>query len=335
MTITQEEANMLASKLNVLKVFVFAALVTSGSAMAQSLAKIQMLTFGPPSLGALLPPIISGRKLDEKNGLSIDFQQRPPTAYTAQFNSGEFKVGGSAALLTVGLADRRGVKVTYLFNVFDYWGTVVTSRPEVKTLKDLEGKDMAAAKATTNFRLFEFLAAQQGVDISKLSVVNTAPPGLVGYALADRADAIQIWEPARTVLLAKKPAIRTIDLNIDATWKKFSGSTNFPYLGVAAHSDWAKVNAALIPKLYATYKDAADWVLAHPDEAAKIVRAKGTPDDQKAIADLLRANDRLGMKVVWASTLRKEIESVYAAGQTIKFLDGPPSAETIYEAPKK
>lgn len=308
------------------------ALGASGSAVAQQVEKLQMLTFGPPSLGALLPPVITAQKLDQKNGLSIDFQQRPPTAYTAQFNSGEFKVGGSAALLTVGLADLRGVKVTYLFNVFDYWGTVVTSRPEIKTLKDLEGKEIAAAKATTNFRLFEWLATQQGVDVSKLKVVNTAPPGLVGYALADRAAAVQIWEPAFTSLSAKKASIRALDLKIDESWKKFSGSTNFPYLGVAAHSDWAKANAALIPKLFATYKDAADWVLAHPDEAAKIVQAKGTPEDQKALATLIRANDRLGMKVAWASTLRKEIESVYAAGQALKFLDGKPSADTIYEA---
>jgi len=335
MPVIWEENNMTSAKTNALRLLLCAALGASGSALAQQAEKLQMLTFGPPSLGALLPPVIKAQKLDQKHGLDIDFQQRPPTAYTAQFNSGEFKVGGSAALLTVGLADLRGVKVTYLFNVFDYWGTVVTSRPEVKTLKDLEGKEIAAAKATTNFRLFEWLATQQGVDVSKLKVVNTAPPGLVGYALADRAAAVQIWEPAYTVLKAKKPSIRALDLKIDESWKKFSGSSNFPYLGVAAHSDWAKANAALIPKLYATYKDAADWVLAHPDEAAKIVQAKGTADDQKALATLIRANDRLGMKVAWASTLRKEIESVYAAGQALKFLSGTPSPESIYAAPAK
>ena len=42
---------------------------------------------------------------------------------------------------------------------------------------------------------------------------------------------------------------------------------------------------------------------------------KGTPDDQKAIAALIRHNDRLGMNVRWASDLRKEINSVYAAGR--------------------
>ena len=323
---------MPAAKMRLAQMFLFAILAACGSAMAQPLDSVKIVVFGPPSLGAFLPPVIKAHKLDENNGLSIDFQERPPTAYAAQFNSGEFKVGGSAALLTVGLADRRGVKVAYLFNLFDYWGAVVTSRPGVKTLKDLEGKDIAAARATTNFRMFEWLAGRQGVDVSKISVVNTAPPGLVGYALADRATAVQLWEPAYTVLKAKKPEMRMLDMKIDESWKKFTGSTTIPYLGVAAHLDWAQANARLIPKLYAAYKEAADWVAAHPDEAAKLIQAKGTPDDQKAIADLIRANDRLGMHVAWASALRKEIESVYAAGQAIKFLDGAPSRDTIYQA---
>jgi len=320
------------SRMKMLNVMLFAVIAANGGATAQQLDKVQIVVFGPPSLGAFLPPVIKAHKLDEKNGLSIDFQQRPPTAYTAQFNSGEFKVGGSAALLTVGLADRRGVKVAYLFNLFDYWGAVVTSRPDVRTLKDLEGKEIAAARATTNFRIFEWLASQQGVESSKMSVVNTAPPGLIGYALADRAAAVQLWEPAYTVLKAKKPEMRMLDLKIDESWKRFTGSTNIPYLGVAAHLDWARAHAALIPKLYAAYKEAADWTAAHPDQAAKLIQAKGKPEDQKAIAELIRANDRLGMHVAWASSLRKEIESVYAAGRSIKFLDGAPSAGTVYEA---
>ena len=92
------------------------------------------------------------RNSTAKHGLDIEFVERPPDAYTTQFNSGEFKVGGSAAVLTVGLADARGVKVKYLFNLFDFWGTVVTSRPEVKTVKDLEGKQLAAACIDHQFR---------------------------------------------------------------------------------------------------------------------------------------------------------------------------------------
>src|SRR5712692_5524617 len=126
---------------------VVALAVTPTACRAQPLEKISIVIFSAPSLGAFIPPVIKARKLDQANGLDIAFQERTPDAYAAQFNSGEFKVGGSAALLTIGLADSRGVKVQYLFNLFDYWGTVVTSHPEIKTLKDLEGRQLAGARA--------------------------------------------------------------------------------------------------------------------------------------------------------------------------------------------
>ena len=96
-------------------------------------------------------------------------------------------------------------------------------------------------------------------------------------------------------------------------------------------SDSAPVEA--VPKLYATYKAAADWVATHPDEAAKLISPKGSPEDQKAVADLIRANDRLGLNVRWAGEVRKEIEAVYAAGKQIGFLGGDPAKATVYQAP--
>jgi ABC-type nitrate/sulfonate/bicarbonate transport system substrate-binding protein len=311
------------------------ALLWAAPAFAQALEPISIVIFGPPSLGAFLPPVIRAHKLDEKNGLAIKFEERTPDAYAAQFNSGEFKLGGSAALLTVGLADTRGVKVTYLFNLFDFWGAVVTSRPDIKTLRDLEGKEVAAAKGTTNWVMFDWFARQLGADTTKFSVINTATPGLIGYALADRAAAVQLWEPAYTTLLSKKSEMRTIDLAIADSWKEFTSSRNIPYLGVAAHIDWVEKNQKLIPKLYAAYKEAAEWVTAHPDDASMLIAPKGTPDDQKAIAKLIRTNDRLGMNVQWASDVADEIKSVYAAGKSIAFLPADPAASTIYQASGK
>jgi ABC-type nitrate/sulfonate/bicarbonate transport system substrate-binding protein len=304
-------------------------------ATAQAPSKITIVVFGFPSLGAFMPPVIKAEKLDAKHGLDIEFVERPPDAYTTQFNSGEFKVGGSAALLTVGLADARGVKVKYLFNLFDYWGTVVTSRPEIKSLKDLEGKQLAAAGSTTNFVMFEFFAKQLGVDKSKIQVVNTAPPGLVGYALADRADAIQLWEPAYTLLKAKKPDIRALDTNVSKTWAKFAGGERIPYLGVAAHSDWIEQNQALIPKLYATYKEAGEFIAKNPERAAALMAPKSTPEDRAALVSLIKANDRLGMSVVPAGEVAKQIEAVYRAGVDVGYFKALPSNDTIYAKPMK
>jgi ABC-type nitrate/sulfonate/bicarbonate transport system substrate-binding protein len=315
-------------------VLAFAALSPAPVA-AQAPAKVTIVVFSFPSLGAFMPPVIKAQKLDAANGLDIEFVERTPDAYTTQFNSGEFKVGGSAAVLTVGLADARGVKVKYLFNLFDFWGTIVTSRPDIKTVKDLEGKQLAAASSTTNFVMSEFFAKQQGVDPSKIQVVNTAPPGLVGYALADRADAVQLWEPAYTLLKSKKPDIRMLDTNMAKTWKSFAGGERIPYLGVAAHDDWIAANQALIPKLYATYKAAADYIAAHPEEAAALIAPKSSPPDRAALVSLIKAKDRLGMSVVPAGELAKQIDAVYKAGIDVGYFKTMPSNDTIYTKPMK
>ncbi len=306
----------------------------ANDARAQALTKLDVLVFSPPSLSAFLPPIIKAQKFDHANGLDLSFPERTPDAYTTQFNSGEFKVGGAGTLLTVAIADTRGVKVRYLFNLFDYWGAVVTSRDSVNTLKDLEGKEIAAARATTNYKMFEFFAKQQGVDVSKFKVMNTATPGLVSYAIADRADAIQLWEPAYTVLKTKKAGIRTIELGIDKAWKDFAkASSRIPYLGVAAHADWADAHPDLVKKLYATYKLAADWIQKHPDEAAPLIFPKSPPADQKDIALLIRANERLGISLAGATEIRKEIEAVYKAGIDVGYFKDMPSAGSIYDKP--
>jgi NitT/TauT family transport system substrate-binding protein len=322
-------SKLLRAALAATALIAFAAL-NPAPAASQAPAKVTIVVFGFPSLGAFMPPVIKAQKLDAKHGLDIEFVERPPDAYTTQFNSGEFKVGGSAALLTVGLADVRGVKVKYLFNLFDFWGTIVTSRPEIKTVKDLEGKQLAAAASTTNFVMSEFFAKKQGVDPHKIQVVNTAPPGLVGYAIADRADAVQLWEPAYTLLKAKKPDIRMLDTGMAKTWKSFAGGERIPYLGVAAHDDWIAANQALIPKLYATYKEAGEYIAAHPEEAVATIAAKASPADRAALVSLIKAHDRLGMSVVPAGEVAKQIDAVYKAGVDVGYFKAMPSSNTVY-----
>jgi NitT/TauT family transport system substrate-binding protein len=328
-------STLFRSSLSGVAALALATLMAPLPAVAQAPSKITIVVFGFPSLGAFMPPVIKAKKLDEAHGLDIEFVERPPDAYTTQFNSGEFKVGGSAAVLTVGLADARGVKVKYLFNLFDFWGAIVTSRPDIKSVKDLEGKELAAAASTTNYIMSSFFAKQQGVDMAKVKVVNTATPGLVGYALADRADAVQLWEPAYTLLKTKKPDIRMLDTSMSKTWRSFAGGERIPYLGLAAHDDWIEANQALVPKLYATYKEAGDYIAKHPEESAKLIAPKSTPEDQAALVSLIKANDRLGMSVVGANEVRKQIEAVYKAGIDVGYLKTQPSANTIYAKPLK
>jgi NitT/TauT family transport system substrate-binding protein len=308
---------------------------TSLHAFAQApLAKIDMVVFGQPSLGGFLQPIIKNRKLDTKNGIEINFVERTPDAYIAQFSSGEFQVGGSAALLSIGIASNHGVKVSYLFNLFDYFGAVVTDRKDIQTLKDLEGKQLVAATSTTNYTMFKWLAQNQGVNLSKVSVENTATPGLIGYALADRAEAVQLWEPAFSILKAKKPSLRSIDLDMRNRWKKFSGTDSIPYLGVAAHEAWIKKNPQLAEKMYLTFKEAAEWVRSNPVEASKLISSAIKGAEPAIIQKLIEDNSRLGMNVVPASKIRPGIEAVYKAGVQSGYLKKNVDAATIYDGLK-
>jgi ABC-type nitrate/sulfonate/bicarbonate transport system substrate-binding protein len=178
-----------------------------------------------------------------------------------------------------------------------------------------------------------WFAKEIGVDMDKISVVNTAPPGLASYALNDRAAGVQVWDPGYDILKARKPDIRSLDLKIPETWKKFTGGTAIPYLGVGAHASWVEKNQHLVPKLFDAYKAAAEWTLANPDEASRIIIAKGTPDAQKAVAELIRANERLGMKVQWPSEIKKDMLSIYKVGMDVGLMQTNPGEQTFYSGP--
>jgi len=301
-----------------------------GVADAAPPVPITIVVFTPPSLGSILSSVIKKQKFDLANGLDIKFAERTPDAYATEFNSGEFQVGGSASVLIQALANTRGVKTSYLFNLFDYWGAVVTSRPDIRTLADLRGKDIAAAKGTTNYTMFEWFVRQQGVDPKSFKVLNTAPAGLLGYALADRADAVELWEPAYSLLLARKPGIRTLDLHIRKVWRAFAGSDKIPNLGVAAHRGWIARHRDLIEPLYRSYKQAADWVIAHPNAASSLVGPVKSPADRKALAQMIRDNSQLVMDVSPASDMKREIAATYRMGKTIGLLKTTPGPSAIY-----
>lgn len=314
----------------ILILLVFSGCSSTAGSQNVKIKEIEMVTFSPPSLGAFLTPIIEEKELDKKNNIDIKFVERPPSAYNSEFASGQFKVGGSAALLSEALRMDKGVKVTYLFNLFDFWGTVVSADKNIKTLKDLEGKDIAAAKSTTNFVMFQYFAQKSDADVGTMNILNAETSALVTYAEAGRADAVQLWEPAHSVLMNNSPGkFHQVDFGLDK-WEEYTGAKSIPYLGVAAHQDWAEKNKDSIPGLYKTFKEAAEWVQANPEEASKLI-AKTIPNgDPKVIKHLIENNDLLGLNVKPSQELKDDINAVFKAGLEIDYLKNKPDDSVIY-----
>ena len=161
-------------------------------------------------------------------------------------------------------------------------------------------------------------------------MVNTATPGLVGYAVAERADAVQLWEPAYTLVKAAMPQIHSIDLNIAKVWNDFSGGGTLPYLGVAAHQEWIDGHRSLVAPLYRAYKQAADWVMANPAAAAPLIASLKSDAERAAMTAMIKDNSRLALDLQPAGKIAKQIMATYKAGIDVGLFKDMPPESTIY-----
>jgi NitT/TauT family transport system substrate-binding protein len=301
---------------------------------AEGTTRVNVVAFQPPSLGAFLPAVIEDRNIDNENGLDLQFTYATPDAYNSEFGAGHYDVGASAALLSEGLRTERGSEVTYLFNLFDFFGTVVTQEEAIQELPDLEGRTLAAATGTTNFAMFGWFAEQAGLELSKVETLNQTPSGLSTMAQTGRTDAVELWEPAYSTLVAQNEDIRTVGLDF-AAWEEEFGTDQIPYLGLAAQRDWAESHPDEVQALYDTYKAAADWALENPEDAAGIIAAEIPGGDPAVVQDLIQNNDeRLRMNVQPASAVADGIRSVFQAGQQTGYLKKEPPQSVIYDGLK-
>jgi len=104
---------------------------------AETLDKIDIVIFGAPSLGAFLPPVIKAKSSTRPMGWTLPFpsgHQTPTRSRSIRLNSKWVEVRRCAS--------NRGVKLQYLFSLFDLWGAVVMSHADIKSLLILEASSL-------------------------------------------------------------------------------------------------------------------------------------------------------------------------------------------------
>lgn len=306
-------------------------ILASGTAWSEPV-KLTIPTLPVPSLGAFLGPVIKSQGFDKANGLDITFQQKPTATYRTDFAAGTDKIGGSGTLLSdVALLKVKGIDVVYLFNVFDFWATVVVPKDsDVKTVADLKGKTVAASLPTANYSMFRYLAKLGGLDLSSVHFRNSDSAGLVPIARAHRADAVQLWEPAFSILTHGNSDFRSID--VMSKWKDATGLTEIPYLGISAHRSWVKANRPLIPKLFNVYKAASEFVEKNPAKAADII-GKATTIKPDVVKELITSG-RLRLNLYWAAEKRKAAGEVFKAAVDVGYLKKKPDESVLYDPSK-
>ncbi|HEY0219506.1 MAG TPA: ABC transporter substrate-binding protein [Afipia sp.] len=308
-----------------------AASCLAAPALAQTkLAEIEIPSLAMPSLGFFPAPVIKLKGFDRANGININFVPKAAAIYRSDFASGANPVGGSGSLIIdVGLVNDKGSKIIYLFNTNDYWGTVaVKNSSSVKKLSDLEGKTLAAAIPTSNYIIFRYLAKLSGLDLNKVDVTNTSQTALVATMIAGRTDAVQLWEPAYSVLAASGD-YRALDFV--QMWRQTLNEEYMPYQGIAAHKSWIDANQQLIPRLYATYEQTLDFIRSQPAEAASLI-SDASKIDAKVLEDLIRAN-RPAFRLYWGGEHRKAGQAMFQAAIDVGFMKEMPPDDVFYDKP--
>ena len=141
---------------------------------AAPLPTIRVSAFNPPSLASYIPPIIKARGLDKANGFTLEMAYKPSDTYQVDLASGQDQVGGSSTFISEARRASQGVEIISLFTVFDYFAAMITANPQIKTFKDLEGKQLVADTPTTGWAMGQWFLTKSGVDLSRVKVVSRA-----------------------------------------------------------------------------------------------------------------------------------------------------------------
>lgn len=302
------------------------------SVSAQDVPVVHMSSFDKPSFGHTTASLIEANEFDKKNGIDIQWAFKGGRAANTDFATGRDKITLASALLSEANRRLKGVKTVYLFNVLNMHGALLTWNPEIQSLKDLEGKTLAAFTVTTNYAMFRYFATKAGVDLNNVSIQSTNTPGLATYLMSKRADAVHFWEPNYSKIITKNPdKFRMIEYVHQ--WEAIHGKPQRGFLGVAAHEDWIAANQDQIPKIYNTFKDLAAWLPSHHAEAARIInKAAGVPEEAFFMA--LKGN-RYRIDVVPAGEIEANIKEVFQAGLESGYMKKIPDDGIIYKGLKE
>jgi ABC-type nitrate/sulfonate/bicarbonate transport system substrate-binding protein len=305
--------------------------VSPAPGQAPKLPTVAVSAFNPPSLGAFIPPIIKARGLDKANGFILEMSYKPSDTYQVDYASGRDEVGGSSTFISEARRASQGVETICLFNIFDYFAGVVTSNAQIKTFKDLEGKQLAADTPTTAWGMGQWFLSKSGVDMSKVRVISQGSPAMVVSIQAGRVDAVWVSEPTYSVLLHGPNADKLHSVVADhALWKQLTGLSPLPFLGVSAHKSWLAKNRDQAQALYNAYKQAGTWAVANPAEAAKII-AEATKLAPRPLEEALKSG-RLGLNVQPAINGKDTVLAALQLAMQAKQVEKVPAAESFFYA---
>lgn len=314
---------------------VIACLTIPLSATAQ-VPKVKVATLASPSTGSWMAAIMEARQIDIKHGIDVEWIEQPtlPSLYN-DFAAGSYPIATGGIM---GYANQyvRGVKAK-LFATFQLFGTSVivnTERgPEIRSLKDLSGKELAAPLASENYKAMTIYLVWSGVDLKSIKVRNFEAPGVAAElrSPAGTAPAGIVFAQLPTRLVMEDPKkfkdLVSID-EFERLWRQKTGTEHHWLIGSAVQDDFAKNNPDLLQRVYSAMKESMDWFNEATDEALKLV-SKKTKDPIPVLQETVKAG-RVKFLQMTAESQEKAILELLKISAQYGYVTKLPDADFFY-----
>lgn len=176
-------------------------------------------------------------------------------------NSGSVDFGSTAGLAAVlSKANGNPIKGVYIFSRPEWTALLVAKDSPIRTIADLKGKKIAATKGTDPF-LF-LLRSLHTEGLKKSDIEHVALQHADGRAALEQGR-VDAWAGLDPLMAASE---------VDAGSKLIYRNVAFNTYGFLNTSErFAKEHPEYVKKVIAAYEKARKWIIANPDETAKIV----------------------------------------------------------------
>jgi sulfonate transport system substrate-binding protein len=254
------------------------AVVVADPALAE--LRIDYATYSPPSL------VLKKQGWLEQAlpGTTIKWVYSAGSSNALNFlqgNAVDFgSTAGSAALLS--RANGNPIKVVYIYEQPEWTALVVAKDSTAKSITDLKGLKIAAQKGTDPY--FFLLRTLAGAGLSQADIQYVNLPHADGRTAVERGQ-VQAWAGLDPHMAASE---------LQAGSKLIYRNKDFNTYGfLNAREAFLQKYPETTKKIIAVYERAKQWIVANPDEAAKILS-----DDAQITLDVAKRelNDRMNFK---------------------------------------
>jgi NitT/TauT family transport system substrate-binding protein len=300
------------------------------SAQAQQPPVIRASSLTLPVFNPLVWNVMKTQGFDKKNGFELDAKSYPSiSAFYAAFATGETDVliGGPTILQKLYY---EGVPVRLVSTGFTLADLVVfTKNPQIKSLADLKGKQLAADLGSSQYQIIKIYTNAKGIDLGKdITVVNANFAVARAQLEADRVDAALVIEPLASIILKQNPDWKIIFSGAEG-WKELTGEDGWE-VAAAMRADAIAKNPKGPEMLVGALKDTAAFMNSNTAEADKI--ANETVKLPPGILTAAITSKRFNMIVqpAWEPKARKELTDLMERAVKAGFYEKMPGNDIFY-----